>query len=274
MQPDPLFDVSREVVVITGALGQLGGAYALEFLARGARVAVCDLPNMQEKFEQRFGEHGKSGRARYVPVDITDETSVAQAGRAIRDAFGTPSVLINNAAIDTPPDVAAGADTGPFEKFPVAAFEKVLKVNVTGTMICCQAFGGMMAEAGRGSIINIGSIYGMLSPDQSLYEYRRRAGDEFFKPVAYSASKSAIYNLSRYLAVYWAKKGVRVNTLTLAGVYNNQDSNFLDTYTSRIPVGRMAEPTDYLGAVLFLASAASRYMTGANLVVDGGWTAI
>ena len=274
MQPDTLFDVSREVVVITGALGQLGSAYASEFLARGARVAVCDLPGMQDKFERRFGQQGGAGRAIYVPIDITDETSVAQAGRAIREAFGTPSVLVNNAAIDTPPDVAAGADTGPFEKFPIAVFEKVLKVNVTGTMICCQAFGGMMVADGRGSIINIGSIYGMLSPDQSLYEYRRRAGDEFFKPVAYSVSKSAIYNLSRYLAAYWAKKGVRVNTLTLAGVHNNQDAQFLDAYTSRIPMGRMAAPTDYLGAVVFLASDASRYMTGANLVVDGGWTVI
>jgi NAD(P)-dependent dehydrogenase (short-subunit alcohol dehydrogenase family) len=114
----------------------------------------------------------------------------------------------------------------------------------------------------------------LVSPDQSIYEYKRAAGQQFFKPVAYSASKSAIYNLSRYLAVYWARRGVRVNTLTLAGVFNNQESGFLDAYTKRIPIGRMAEPADYVGPMLFLASDASRYITGSNVVVDGGWTAI
>jgi NAD(P)-dependent dehydrogenase (short-subunit alcohol dehydrogenase family) len=131
-----------------------------------------------------------------------------------------------------------------------------------------------MAESGGGSIINISSIYGVVSPDQSIYDYRRQRGEEFYKPVSYSVSKSAILNLTRYMAVYWAKKNVRVNTLTLAGVFNNQEKAFLDAYGSRIPVGRMAQESEYDGAVLFLASKASSYMTGSNLVVDGGWTAI
>jgi NAD(P)-dependent dehydrogenase (short-subunit alcohol dehydrogenase family) len=130
-----------------------------------------------------------------------------------------------------------------------------------------------MARAGRGSIVNVSSIYGILSPDQSLYEFRREAGEEFVKPVAYSVSKSAILNLTRYLATYWASSGVRVNTITLAGVAAGQPQPFVDAYTKRVPVGRMAEAGEFVGAVVFLAADASSYVTGANLVVDGGWSA-
>ena len=130
-----------------------------------------------------------------------------------------------------------------------------------------------MAREGRGSIVNISSIYGLLSPQQAIYDFRRRGGETFTKPVAYSVSKSAILNLTRYLATYWAKDGVRVNTLTLAGVFDDQPQEFLDAYTSRVPLGRMANAEEALGAVVFLASDASSYMTGANLVVDGGWSA-
>ena len=147
-------------------------------------------------------------------------------------------------------------------------------MNLKGTFLACQVFGPAIAENGKGSIINIASIYGIVSPDQSLYEYRRKKGENFYKPVAYSASKSGIMNLTRYLSVYWAKKNLRVNTLTIAGVFNNQDQDFLDAYLSRIPIGRMADESQYDGSVIFLASDASSYMTGSNLIVDGGWTAI
>ena len=130
-----------------------------------------------------------------------------------------------------------------------------------------------MARAGRGSIVNIGSVYGLLSPVQDLYEFRREAGETFVKPVAYSVSKSAILNLTRYLATYWAKDGVRVNTLTLAGVENEQPQEFLDAFEARSPMGRMLDAREALGAVVFLASAASSYVTGSNVVVDGGWSA-
>lgn len=204
---------------------------------------------------------------------MTDRASLDSALAAITAQFGTPSVLVNNAALDSPPS-APLEENGPYETYPEASFDRVMDVNVKGVHLCCQVFGGAMARAGRGSIVNIASIYGVVSPDQSLYDYRRARGETFYKPVAYSVSKSALLNLTRYLAVYWAKQGVRVNTLTIAGVFNHQEQAFLDGYCGRIPVGRMAQPDEYNGAILFLASDASRYMTGGNLVVDGGWTAI
>ena len=130
-----------------------------------------------------------------------------------------------------------------------------------------------MAREGRGSIVNVSSVYGLLSPVQDLYEFRRARGESFHKPVAYSVSKSAVLNLTRYLATYWAKNGVRVNTLTLAGVWNDQAPEFLQAFAARSPMGRMSSAEEALGALVFLASDASSYVTGSNVVVDGGWSA-
>jgi len=270
MQGDSLFDVSGEVVVITGASGQLGGEYAKAFLSRGSKVVGLDVrPSLEvdgwtKKFADQF---------LFISADVTKKASLESALQQIADVFGTPSVLINNAAIDSPPS-APPEENGPFEDYPEASWDRVMDVNLKGVYLCCQVFGAAMAKAAKGSIINVASIYGLVSPDQNLYEYRRKRGEVFFKPVAYSASKSGILNMTRYLAVYWAKSRVRVNSLTIAGVFNNQEQAFLDAYCGRIPVGRMAQADEYNGSVLYLASEASRYMTGHNLVIDGGWTAI
>lgn len=270
MSHDRLFDVHHEIVLITGVSGQLGGEYAKAFLQRGARVVGLDVRSSagSEILSRDFPSHFLFSEA-----DVTDKASLQRALAEVEQKFGTPTVLINNAAIDSPPSGPPG-ENGPFEEYPEASWDKVMDVNLKGVHHCCQVFGGAMAMKEKGSIINVASIYGVVSPDHSLYEYRRQRGETFFKPVAYAVSKSGILNLTRYLAVYWAKKNVRVNTLTLAGVFNNQEQAFLDSYCRRIPVGHMANPDDYNGALLFLASPASRYMTGANLVVDGGWTAI
>jgi NAD(P)-dependent dehydrogenase (short-subunit alcohol dehydrogenase family) len=205
-------------------------------------------------------------------VDVTDRLSLEQATEEVAREWGVPHVLVNAAALDSPPDAPA-EEVGPVESYPEASFDQVMDVNVKGTFLACQVLGARMAAAGRGSIVNVSSVYGMVSPVQDLYEFRRRGGEDFYKPVAYSVSKSALYNLTRYLATYWAKSGVRVNTLTLAGVWNGQPEEFLAEYVKRMPLGRMADVREVVGPVVFLASDASSYVTGANLVADGGWTA-
>lgn len=265
-----LFDVSKDVVLITGVCGQLGVEYAKAFLLRGARVVGLDI-GPSARSDALADEHSDSYQ--FLAADVTNKVDLQNALVQAKAKLGTPTVLINNAGIDSPPS-APHEENGPFEDYPEDSWDKVIDVNLKGVYLCCQVFGAAMAKANRGSIINVASIYGVVSPDQSLYEYRRRRGEVFYKPAAYSASKSGILNLTRYLAVYWAKENVRVNSLTIAGVFNNQEQAFLDAYCGRIPIGRMAKADEYNGSVLFLASEASRYMTGHNLVVDGGWTAI
>lgn len=257
-----LFSLEGRTAVITGGLGQLGRQFTAAMVESGARVAVLDT---------RPGPPS-TDCCLYLEADVTDRASLESAAARVDAAFGPPHVLVNNAALDSPPNAPASAN-GPFEDFPADVWRETIDVNVTGVFLCSQVFGGRMAAAGRGSVINVASIYGLISPDQRIYEYRRRGGQAFFKPAAYSASKSALLNLTRYLATYWAPRGVRVNTVSFAGVFNDQDAAFLAEYTKRVPLGRMARSDEYNGAILFLASDASSYMTGANLVLDGGYTA-
>ena len=258
---DSLFDLEGRVAVVTGGMGQLGQIYLAGLAERGMHVASFDVAP---------GEVPDGVRA--YEVDVTDRASVARAVDDVAAEWGVPHVLVNNAGLDSPPDAPA-EEVGSFEEYPEAAFDAVMDVNVKGTLLCCQVLGGAMATHRRGSIVNVSSVYGLLSPPQDLYEFRRAKGETFFKPVAYSVSKSAVLNLTRYLATYWAKEGVRVNTLTLAGVERDQPQEFLDAFAARSPMGRMLDAREALGAVVFLASDASSYVTGSNVVVDGGWSA-
>jgi NAD(P)-dependent dehydrogenase (short-subunit alcohol dehydrogenase family) len=273
---DSLFDVSGKVVVITGGLGQIGAEFVKEFHGRGANVAVLSRTADNDKAEKVLGKKIVSSDSLLVhQVDITDKGSIAIALQAILDRWGAPDVLINNAGIDTQPS-APPEVSGPFESFPENVFREVVETNLVGTFLMIQAVGASMVEAHKGgSIINVGSIYGMVSPVQDIYAYKKeQTGIPFIKPVAYSAAKSGIYNLTRYCATYWGKAGIRVNTVTPSGVWRDtQDETFQKNYCARMPVGRMARADEYNGAMVFLASDASRYMTGANLVIDGGWTA-
>ena len=267
-----IFDVKDRVVVVTGGLGQLGSQYGRALADGGALVAVFDLPERPSTPGSAGWNLEDDARFEYCSVDVTDRRSLEEGLARVESRWGTPHGLVNNAALDSPPG-APSEENGPFETYPESSWDKVMEVNVKGIMLACQVIGGAMARQGRGSIVNVCSTYGIVSPDQRLYEYRRTRGEVFFKPVAYSASKSALTNLTRYLATYWAAKGVRVNTLTLGGVFNDQDEEFLEGYRARVPLGRMAEAHEYNGAVVFLMSNASSYMTGSNLVVDGGFTA-
>ncbi|MDX9701586.1 MAG: SDR family oxidoreductase [Candidatus Auribacterota bacterium] len=260
-----MFNLKNKTVIITGAAGQLGGAYVRAFLQAGARVAAFDIdfdkPNANlDDIDEKY--------LLLIESDITKKESLEEGLACVISHFGNPSVLIANAALDTPPD-ASGAGTGPLETYPEELFDTTMEVNVKGTFLTCQVIGGHMASHAGGSIILVSSIYGILSPDQRIYEYK---SPPFYKPVSYAVSKSAVYNLTRYLATYWANKNVRVNTVTLGGVYNNQDPEFLRNYAQKVPLGRMARHNEYNGAMLFLASDASSYMTGSNMVIDGGFS--
>ncbi len=275
MTQDPLFSVDGNVVVVTGGLGQIGSQIVRALHGRGARVAILSRSASTEAAREVLGEIADDARVSLHAADITDKASINRALDAVEAAWGVPDALVNNAGLDTQPS-APPEVSGLFEEFPEAIFREVVEVNLVGTFLMIQAVGARMRRAGRpGSIVNVGSIYGMVSPVQDIYAYRKeRTGVPFIKPVAYSAAKSGIYNLTRYCATYWGRDGIRVNTLTPSGVERDtQDATFKANYTARIPIGRMARADDFNGAIVFMISAASTYMTGSNLVVDGGWTA-
>ncbi|WP_410012761.1 SDR family oxidoreductase [Sodalis sp. C49] len=272
---DTLFSVKDKIIVVTGGLGQLGAQYVKELHKRQARVAVFAQNIAEERLLKVFGEQRESPRLAFYQVDITDSGSINRALDDIERQWGVPDGLVNNAGIDTQPS-APPEVSGPFEQFPVDVFRKVVEVNLVGTFLATQQVGARMKAAGKkGSIINVGSIYGVVSPVQDIYSYKKEdTGVPFIKPVAYSAAKSGLYNFTRYCATYWGRDGIRVNTLTISGVARpDQDPRFQKNYIARMPIGRMANEDEYNGTIVFLLSDASVYMTGANVVVDGGWTA-
>lgn len=274
---DKLFSVKGNICIVTGGLGQIGKNFVRELYHREAKVAVWARHIPADKIESIFpAAEYNYDNLKFYAVDINKKETIHAALDAMEEVWhDAPDVLVNNAGIDTQPS-APPEVSGPFENFPEEVFREVVDTNLVGTFLVCQAVGARMVAAGKGgSIINIGSIYGMLSPIQDIYAYKKeRTGIPFIKPVAYSAAKSGIYNLTRYLATYWGKTGIRVNTLTPAGVWRDtQDETFIQNFTARMPMGRMSHEDEYNGSLIFLASQASSFMTGSNLVVDGGWTA-
>jgi len=275
------FSLAGKVAVVTGAAGLLGRRHCRALAAAGARVVATDLdPAACEAVVRELAPVTAPAAASAEPAvpmawaaDITRPESVQALRDAVLERCGAIDVLVNNAALNEKVEspLAAG-EVLRFENFPLALWEDSLRVNVTGTFLCCQLLGGEMARRGAGSIVNIASTYAVVAPDQALY--RQPDGTQtFFKSAAYPTTKGAVLALTRFLAAYWGRSGVRVNALSPGGVENGQDPGFVARYAARTPLGRMADPGDYEGALIFLASAASRYMTGANLIVDGGWTA-
>jgi NAD(P)-dependent dehydrogenase (short-subunit alcohol dehydrogenase family) len=261
-----------QVSIVTGSGRGIGRAIALAFAKEGSQVVVVARTESEiESVAQEINSLG--GKAIAIKADVTNESEVKSMVQTVIDKFGRIDILVNNAAInDMFENPQAAAEQSMFENYPLDMWQKSMDVNVTGTFLCSQIIGSEMAMVGKGSIINIASTYGMVGPDQSLYK-KPDGSQSFYKSPAYPATKGAIVNFTRFLATYWGNIGVRVNTLTPGGVENNQDEYFVKNYSAKTPLGRMAQPTDYKGAIIFLASDASAYMTGANLVVDGGWTA-
>ena len=272
------FDLTGRVAIVTGGPGLLGKEFCRTLAEAGAIVVIADL--------NAEGVHAltttliKSGyHAMGVATDITLPESVQALVDETLAVYGRLDILVNSAGLDPKFDPQAlaemakkGAVSGAFEDYPLDAWKAALDVNLTGMFLCCQAaVKPMLAQGKKGSIINICSTYGLAGPDQRIYQ--RDGKQSSYKPVYYSVTKAGVLGLTRFLSAYYAGTQMRINALTPGGVYNNHDEVFLHAYSSRTILGRMAEKDEMNGALLFLASDASSYMTGSNLVVDGGWTA-
>jgi NAD(P)-dependent dehydrogenase (short-subunit alcohol dehydrogenase family) len=263
------FDMSDRVVIITGGAGLLGLSHARAIRGAGGIPVLLDIsvpPPPDLRSRAGFDVD-------CLACDITREGEVKTALRGVLERYGRVDALINNAANNPKVEAAGGLGHSRLENYPVLEWEADLAVGLTGAMLCSRVFGAEMARCGRGVIVNIASDLALIAPDQRLYAIEGRDPDEQpVKPVSYSVVKTGLIGLTRYLATYWARSGIRANALCPGGVENGQDAVFLNRIAERIPLGRMAAIDEYQGAVLFLCSDASSYMNGATLVIDGGRT--
>ena len=268
------FDLTGRVAVITGGVGLLGAEFCRTLAEAGAAVAVVDLnASASQAVTDSLTNSGYKALA--LPTDITQPDSVNVAVEKILSTFGRLDILVNSAALDPkfdPEAINKGITPGAFEDYPLDLWNSALNVNLTGMFLMTQACVKPMIEQGKkGSIINICSTYGLNGPDQRIYikEGKRVA----FKPIYYTVTKAGVMGFTKYLATYYAETEIRVNALTPGGVFNNHEDYFVKNYSAKTILGRMAKKDEMNGALLFLASEASSYMTGNNVVVDGGWTA-
>lgn len=268
------FDLTNQVAIVTGGVGLLGQQFCKTLAEAGASVAVVDL-NASAAKKVADGLNADGYRADSFAADITQADSVRAMRDEIISRFGRVDVLVNSAALDPKfdPDAASkGIAPGAFEDYPLADWNAAMNVNLTGMFLVTQAcVKPMLAQGKKGSIINICSTYGLNGPDQSIYikDGQRVA----YKPVYYTVTKAGVLGFTKYLSAYYAGTEIRVNALTPGGVFNNHEDYFVKNYSAKTILGRMAKKDEMNGALLFLASDASSYMTGNNLVVDGGWTA-
>ena len=269
------FDLTGRVAVVTGGVGLLGSEFCRTLAEAGAAVAVVDLNSAAAaQVAEALTKAGHMALA--VPTDITQPESVNAMVEKVVSSFGRLDILVNSAALDPkfdPDAVSKGIAPGNFEEYPLEQWNAALNVNLTGMFLVTQAcVKQMLAQGKKGSIINICSTYGLNGPDQRIY--RKPDGSQpAFKPVYYTVTKAGVLGFTKYLSAYYMETEIRVNALTPGGVFNNHDETFVKNYSAKTILGRMARKDEMNGALLFLASEASSYMTGNNLVVDGGWTA-
>ncbi len=263
--------LKNKVCLVTGAAGLLGSGFAEALLEAGARVGLLDINDKALKSQEKRLKKKYQGRCLAVQVDITNEENIRKAHQMILRHFGRIDVLINNAAND--PKVKKGVNShfSRFEHFPLEQWEADCAVGLRGSFLCCKIFGAQMAQQRSGVIVNIASDLSVIAPDQRIYaQAGLKESDQPVKPVTYSVIKTGLLGLTRYLATYWAHRNVRVNALSPGGIYTGQPQAFVKRLTDLVPMGRMAEISEYRKAMIFLCSDASKYMTGQNLIMDGG----
>jgi NAD(P)-dependent dehydrogenase (short-subunit alcohol dehydrogenase family) len=266
-----LFDLSGRVAIVTGGAGLLGYHHADVLAAAGAHVVLLDLPvaDPAKRAAQLTGAHGVECLG--LVADITNESSLAETRSKIIERFGTIDILINNAANNPKVEDTKGQTWSRLENFPLDVWDADIRVGLTGAFLCSRVFGSEMANRKSGVIVNVASDLAIIAPDQRLYRVDGLPEDQQpVKPVTYSVVKTGLLGLTRYLATYWSSANIRVNAISPGGVFNDQPEVFLSKIRHLIPMERMAHRDEYQGAILFLCSDASSYMTGANLVIDGG----
>lgn len=271
-----LYDLTGRVAVITGGAGMLGLRYGEAIAEMGGIPVLLDLDDTRCRAAAEHIRGTWGGDAYGIQTDITAKEQVRSAIENVASRYGRIDILINNAALTVKGGGAGFEDYfAAFEEYPENLFDLALKVSLTGSMLVTQAVGRVMVEQGRGVIVNVSSDVGIISPDHRIYKGMTvgYAGKPFNTPIAYSMSKAALLAFTRYLATYWADKGIRVNAISPAGVYDDHAPDFVQRFSNLVPLGRMAHKDEYKGAIIFLCSDASSFMTGANLVVDGGRTA-
>jgi NAD(P)-dependent dehydrogenase (short-subunit alcohol dehydrogenase family) len=270
-QYDRLFRLDDRVAVVTGGGGILGTEFCTGLAAYGAAVAVVDIDGeaAQELAQRLDKDH--EGKVIGIECDVSNPDSVAEMVEQVVDTFGRIDVLHNNAATKSED---LDAFFAPYETYSLEEWRKIMAVNLDGMFLVSQTIGGQMIEQDTGgSIIQTASIYGIVGPDERIYEGSHYLGRQINNPAVYSASKGAVVALSRHLATTWAKHNIRVNTLIPGGVESGQNETFKEKYGNRVPMGRMADRHELVGALLFLASEASSYVTGQDVIIDGGLTA-
>ena len=264
-----LFDLTEKVIILTGSAGRLGTNYAHALSAAGSNVILVDIDNKKNiELGNTLSKKYKT-KPLVCNIDITKKSELSLIRKQILKKYGKIDGLVNNAFYSPRTNIEKSAMK--FEKFDLNLWNEVIAVNLTSVFLCCQEFGKIMAkQKAGGSIVNISSIYGINGADQRIY-----GTSKLNSPPSYAATKGAIVNLTRYLAAYWNRKNIRVNTMTLGGVLDKSymDNNFIKNYSHKTMLGRMANNDEYNGGLLFLLSNASAYMTGANLIIDGGWSA-
>jgi NAD(P)-dependent dehydrogenase (short-subunit alcohol dehydrogenase family) len=267
---DDLFDLTGKVAVVTGGAGLLGQVFCQALVTAGANVAIIDIDKNKADEVARKINKEKNQKVLAFACDITAPDSVSTMVKDVVKQMGRIDILLNNAA-------SKGSDLdqffAPFENYSLQTWREVMAVNIDGLFLVAQSVGNQMKAQGGGSIIQISSIYGVVAPDQRIYEGSEYNGRAINTPAVYSVSKAAVLGLTSYLSTYWADSKIRVNTLTPGGIASGQNSEFNKKYSNRVPLGRMGEAAELIGALIYLASDASSYVTGQNIIVDGGLSA-